>query len=171
MVNKTCTVCKKKFTRQWNLERHLKDIHEIYQSRDNDMVKQRSDPYSYPFSRKKGYFRNSENNMGEINNYQNPPEYNNFPIEFSTYDIHNHGFYENFEPFPIKKEKNLTIGDMIRIRDGLQILRNFLQRIYPNYIVVQQICWLHYRCYTQKSIQPLRDFYIKNNLISLWPRY
>ena len=101
----------------------------------------------------------------------NPPEYNNFPNEFSRYDIHNHGFYENFEPFPIKKEKNLTIGDMIRIRDGLQILRNFLQRIYPNYIVVQQICWLHYRCYTQKSIQPFRDFYMKNNLMYLWLIY
>ena len=105
MVNKTCTVCKKKFTRQWNLERHLKDIHEVYQSRDNDMVMQKSDPYSYPFSRKKGYFRNSENNMGEINNYQNPPEDNNFPNEFSSYDIQIMGFMKILNHFQSKRRR------------------------------------------------------------------
>ena len=29
MEKKICTVCKKRFTRQWNLARHLKDIHNI----------------------------------------------------------------------------------------------------------------------------------------------
>lgn len=172
MVNKTCTVCKKRFTRQWNLERHLKDIHEIYLYRDNDMIKQNSEPYSYPFSIKKEDFRNPENNMNKMNNYQNPPEYHNFTNEFSSYDINNSRIYENFEPVPIdKKENNLTMRDIIRIRDGLQILRNFLQRFYPNYVVVQRIYWLNYLCYTQKSIQPLRDFYKKNNLMYLWTIY
>ena len=95
MDKKICKVCKKGFLRQWNLKRHLKDIHKIHEYRENDMVKQKSEAYSYPFSNKNEDFRNPENNMSEMNYYQNPPEYHNFTNPFSNYDIHNSRIYEN----------------------------------------------------------------------------
>src|SRR5215208_4513880 len=142
MENKNCTICKKRFTRQWNLERHMQDIHHISEYGENHMVKQKYE-------------------------YEGPPYSNPY-----REDLYNSRLYGNFEPFLIEKEENkLTIQDRIRINWGLQILRNFLPRIYPNYVVIQQIGWLNYLCYTKKSIQPLRDFYEKYNLIGLWPSY
>ena len=41
MEKKQCKVCKKRFTRQWNLERHLKGIHNISEYGENNMVKQK----------------------------------------------------------------------------------------------------------------------------------
>ena len=108
----------------------------------------------------------------KLDNYENPPKYHNFTKHSSSSDFYNNRFYDNFEPVLIdKKEYKLTIRDKIRIQWALQILRNFLQQIYPNYVVIQQICWLNYLCYTQNSIQPLRDFYKKYNLMNLWPLY
>jgi hypothetical protein len=174
MENKNCTICKKRFTRQWNLERHMQDIHHISEYGENDMVKQKYEgsPYSNPSIFKNEQLRNFENNMTEMDYNQNPPENHTFSNHYSREDLYNNRFYENFEPFPPeKKENRLTIRDIVRIRRGLQILRNFLQQIYPNQIVIPQIYCLNYLCYTKKSIQPLRDFYEKYNLMGLWPSY
>ena len=112
--------------------------------------------------------------MSEMNYYQNPPEYHNFTNAFSNYDIHNNRVYENVESVPIdKKESRLTIQDMIKIQRALQILRNYLQQFYPqlpNVIIMHQMRWLYYRCYTQKSIQPLRIF-IKGTILGIFGRY
>jgi hypothetical protein len=174
MENKNCTICKKRFTRQWNLERHMQDIHHISEYGKNNMVKQKYEgsPYSYPSIFTNEQLRNFENNMTEMDYNQNPPENHTFSNHYSREDLYNNRFYENFEPFPPeKKENRLTIRDIVRIRRGLQILRNFLQQIYPNQIVIPQIYCLNYLCYTKKSIQPLRDFYEKYNLMGLWPSY
>ena len=174
MERKICQVCNKSFTRQWNLERHVKDIHYISEYGENDMVKQKyEDPsYSYSLTIKNEQFRNSENNTTDMNYYEDPPEYHNFTNLCLNKDLYNKRFYQHFQPFPInKKEDKLTLRDMIRIRLGLQILINFLQRIYPYHVVMIQICWLNYLCCTKKSIQPLRDFYQKNGLMHLWPLY
>lgn len=40
MKKKVCNLCKKRFTRQWNLGRHMQDIHHISESCENHMVKQ-----------------------------------------------------------------------------------------------------------------------------------
>jgi hypothetical protein len=107
-----------------------------------------------------------------MDSYQNPPGYHTFINQYYSEDLYNNRFNGHFKPFPIEQEKNkLTIQDIIRINRGLQILRNFLPRIYPNHVVIPQICWLNYLCYTKKSIQPLRDFYEKNYLMGLWPLY
>ena len=127
----------------------------------NNLVKQKYEvtPNSYSSTIRKEQFRNCKNNMTEMDYYENPSEYHKFTKHSSSNDFNNNRFYDNFEPVLIdKKEYKLTIRDMIRIRRALQILRNFLQQIYPNYVVIQQICWLNYLCYTQNSIQPLRDF-------------
>jgi hypothetical protein len=174
MEKKACNLCNKRFTRQWNLERHIQDIHHISEYGQNDMVKQKYEgpPYPYPSTNRNERYSNSENNTTEMYYYENPPEYPNLTNHYYRYDFYNNRLYSNFESVPIdKKENKLTIRDMIRIRRALQILRNFLQRIYPTYVVVQQICWLNYLCYTQNSIQPLGDFYKKYNLMHLWPLY
>jgi uncharacterized Zn-finger protein len=174
MEKKVCNLCSKRFTRQWNLERHIQDIHHISEYKANAMVKQKYEDSLYPYHSTIRYerYNNSENNTSELYYYANPAEYPNSTNHYSSYDFYNNRFYENFEPVQIdKKENKLTIRDMIRIRRALQILRNFFQRIYPNYVVIQQIFWLNYLCYTQKSIQPLKDFYKKYNLMHLWPLY
>jgi uncharacterized Zn-finger protein len=40
MEKKVCNLCKKRFTRQWNLERHMQDIHHISEYGENNLVKQ-----------------------------------------------------------------------------------------------------------------------------------
>ena len=172
MEKKVCNLCKKRFTRQWNLGRHMQDIHHISESCENHMVKQKYEdpPYSNPSRLRNEQLRNSKTNTTQMDSYKNPHEYHTFTNHYRE-ELYNSRLYRNFEPFPIEKEENkLTIQDMIRINCGLQILRNFLPRIYPNY-VIWQICWLNYLCYTKKSIQPLRDFYEKYNLMGLWPSY
>jgi hypothetical protein len=174
MEKKVCNLCKKRFTRQWNLERHKQNIHHISEYGENNLVKQKYEvpPNSDSSTIRKEQFRNCKNNTTEMDYYENPSEYHNFTKHSSSNDFYNNRFYDNFEPVLIdKKEYKLTIRDMIRIRRALQILRNFLQQIYPNYVVIPQICWLNYLCYTQNSIQPLRDFYKKYNLMNLWPLY
>ena len=172
MEKKVCNLCKKRFTRQWNLGRHMQDIHQISELCENHMVKQKYErpPYSNPSILRNEQLRNSKTNTTKMDSYQNPSGYHTFTNHYYSEDLYNNRFYGNFEPFPIEKEKNkLTIQDIIRITRGLQILRNFLPRIYPNHVVIQLICWLNYLCYTKKSIQPLRDFYEKNYLMRLWP--
>ena len=172
MNKKECEVCNKMFTRQWNLERHMQDIHQISEYGENERMNQKyEDPhYSNHSTLRNEQFRTRANNTTEIDYYENPPQYYNFANHYASKDSYNDRGYENFEPFPMeKKEKKLTITNRVKIIRGLQILKNFLPRIYPHHVVIQQIYWLNYLCYTQNSIQPLRDFFKKNNLMHLWP--
>ena len=88
MEKKICTVCKKRFTRQWNLARHLKDIHNISDYGENDITKRKNDRsmYSsiYPIKNKR--FRNSYTQLNEMNRYPNTPQYHNFTLRFA-YDM------------------------------------------------------------------------------------
>ena len=43
MEKKICTVCKKRFTRQGNVDRHFKDIHNISDYGENDITKRKND--------------------------------------------------------------------------------------------------------------------------------
>jgi hypothetical protein len=152
----------------------MRDVHHLAEYRENDLFKQKNEgpPYSYSSTISNEQFRNSKNITSEMDYYENPLEYHNFKKHYFGNNFYNKSCYDNFEPVPIdNKEYKLTIPDMIRIRRALEILRNFLQRIYPNYVVIQQICWFNYLCYTHNSIQPLRDFYKKYNLMHLWSLY
>lgn len=172
MIKKECKICKKRFTRQWNLERHIRDIHHISEYGENDRVKQKYEDlsYSYPSTFTNEWYGKSENNTTEMDYYENPPEYPNFTNHYTRYDLYNNRSYGNFVPVPREKDENtLTNTDKRRIQYALGILSNFLQGIFPNHVVIPQICWLHYYCYSKRSIQPLRDFYKKNNFMHLWP--
>ena len=173
MEKKTCNKCKKRFTRQWNLNRHLKDIHNISYSGENDIVKKKYDLPTYSSSSpiNNEHFRNSENKLVEMNYNPNRPKHPNFTDRFSPDGGYNNGFYQNYELFPVdKKEPKLTIQDGIRIITALQILQNLLPRFYPNNNVIRAICVLRYQCYIKHSDQPLKDFYKQYNLWHLWPK-
>ncbi|MGI9011922.1 MAG: hypothetical protein ACR2F1_12140 [Nitrososphaeraceae archaeon] len=157
---------KKRFTRQWNLARHLKDIHNISDDGEHDIVKQKYDHpnYSNPSPIKNEQIRNSENKMSEMNYNLHPPKYHNFTNRFSS-DGYYYNSYENFELFPVDKKKpKLTLQDRIRIQKCLGDLKNILLRYLPNHAVIGMIRWLNYQCCTQHSDQPLKDFCRKNNL-------
>ena len=169
---KVCQICERSFTRQWNLDRHMQGIHNIPTNGEYYRIKPKYEGplYTYPSSFRNEQFRNYENNTTETGYYENPSVYPYITYNYSSHDSYNNRFYDDFEPVsPDKKEKKLTFHDVLRIQRGLKILINYLQRIYPNSVVYQQIYWLNYLCYTKKSIQPLRDFYQKKNLMYIWP--
>ena len=80
MEKKICTVCKKRFTRQWNVDRHFKDIHNISDYGENDITKRKNDRFMYSsiYPSKNKRFRNSYTQLNEMNRYPNTPQYHNF---------------------------------------------------------------------------------------------
>ena len=109
---KLCNKCNKRFTRQWNLQRHLKSIHNNSDFGKNDNVKQKHDrpTYSDPSPIKNQHSWYSENKISHMKHYPNPSNYHNFTNRFYSEEDYNNWFYQNYELFPIeKKEPKLTI--------------------------------------------------------------
>jgi hypothetical protein len=71
MQKRKCNKCNKLFTRQWNLERHLQDVHEIYDDTKTEMGNQKIHEYNY-------WQRNieSNNNFWINSNYIDDMNYN-----------------------------------------------------------------------------------------------
>ena len=112
MEKKICTVCKKLFTRQWNLDRHLKYIHNISDYGENDITKRKNDRsmYSFIYPIKNEPFRISDNQMNEINHYPITPQNHNFTQGFASDICYNNWLYQKYEFVPKdKKEPKLTI--------------------------------------------------------------
>jgi hypothetical protein len=167
-----CNKCKKRFTRQWNLQRHLKSIHNISDYGKNDIVKQKyyHPIYSDPSTINNEHSMNPEHKMSDLKHDPSPSKYHNFTNRFYSEGYYNNWFYQNYELFSIeKKEPKLTIQDGIRIQTALRILKNVLPRFYPYNAVIRALCWLNYQCNTKHSDQPLKDFYKKYNIWYLWP--
>lgn len=172
MEKKKCNKCRKRFTRRWNLTRHLKYIHNLSDDGQHDIVKPKYDrpTYSSPSPIKNEYIMNSENKMSEMNYNLHPPKSHNFTKRFFGDEYYNNGCYQNYELFTVdKKEPKLTIPDGIRIINALRILQHILPRFYPNNVVIRVICFLKYQCYTKHSDEPLKDFYKQHGLWHLWP--
>jgi hypothetical protein len=172
MKKKVCNKCNKRFTRQWNLQRHLKSIQNISEYGKNDNVKQKYDrpTYSDPSPIKNEHSSYCENTISHMKHYPNPSNYHNFTNRFYSEGDYNNCFYQNDELFSIeKKGPKLTIQDGLRIQTALRILKNVLPRFYPYNAVIGALCWLNYQCYTKHSDQPLKDFYKKYYIWHLWP--
>jgi hypothetical protein len=106
MEKKVCNLCKKRFTRQWNLERHkqdihhiseyghMQDIHHISEYGKNNLVKQKYEvpPNTDSSTIRKEQFRNCKNNTTEMDYYENPSEYHNFTKHSSSNDFITIGF-------------------------------------------------------------------------------
>jgi hypothetical protein len=171
MRNEECKVCKKRFTRQWNLQRHLKSIHNISDGKNN-LFKQRYDrPIDVDsFSIKNEHASNPENKISELKPYRNTYKYQNFINRFYSNKYYNNGFYQNYELLPIeKKEPKLSLQDYIRIQRASLILKNILPRYYSEIIVNNSLYWVLRQCNTKQSDQPLKDCFKRYNLGHLWP--
>jgi hypothetical protein len=95
MKKKLCYKCNKRFTKQWNPQRHLKSIHNISDYGKNDIVKQKYDrpTCSDPFSIKNEHSRYSENTMSDMKHYPNPSKDHNFTNRFYREGDYNNWFY------------------------------------------------------------------------------
>ena len=172
MKNKRCNKCKKMFTREWNLQRHLKSIHHISDYSKNNLVKQNYGRHTYsdPSPIKIDHASHPENKISELKPYPNPSIYHNIENRYYSDIDYNNGFYLNYELLPIeKKEPKLTIQDGIRIQRAFIILKNILLQFYPYNHVVNLLYWVNRQCNTKQSDQPLKDIFIKYNLSHFWP--
>lgn len=179
-----CNICGQSFTRKWNLQRHLRDV-------DHDVIDKKyiakediDNRYSLPINnnRYNSNFSNTENNMKEIYPNQNFSNNNNFRTNFPPYG------YNNVQPYPypyqypylpfinpitnsqpnIEKEE-WTQNDRIKMQKALEILRNRLKKIHHPRNVSKIIKYLHYRCLDEKSIEPLKKYFVNNYLGAFWP--
>jgi hypothetical protein len=133
MKKKLCNKGNKRFTRPWNLQRHLKNIYNISEYGKNDNVKQKYDrpTYSDPSPIKNEHARYSENKISEMKHYPNPSKYHNFTNRSYSEGDYNNWFYQKHEQFHIeKKEPKLTIQDGIIIQTALRI-KKCSTTIYP----------------------------------------
>ena len=89
-----CNICYKKFTRKWNLERHLYDVHEVQDDLRKARIKQEIDVPNHLSNmvEPKRKILNRDNNMSQspqynqsyYNNNNNLP--NNLPYYYYGYD-------------------------------------------------------------------------------------
>jgi hypothetical protein len=176
MHEKICKLCSKIFTRRWNLERHLQDVHKIYDNTKEDYLKSEIIDYNdlpNNIDRNRN-FRNksNDNNINEVINNENSYYYNNFSNTFPSPADYIGKFdpYSNFNPSPLEKEKRLSLDDKIRIQKVLTILENHLKKIgYPPGHIFRLKTWLNYRCSSAKTDEPLKKFLVHRKLGYLWP--
>ena len=174
MIKKRCYRCNRLFSRQWNLERHLQDVHEI-----NDDIKKEErrggiDGYDYEFGQLN---MNNANNLKKTENNNNDMDYNGNSYYYDNFsNIYPIPRYYNIEPYIYanynslcKEEKILSIDDKIKIQKVLKVVENYLERIYPKYYVFLIISRLRHRCLREKSDEPLKKYLVKNNMGHLWP--
>ena len=172
MNKKRCDRCNRLFSRQWNLERHLQDVHEI----NNDIKKRRGriDGYDYEYEQLN---INSANNLKKTENNYNDMDYNGNSYCCNNFsNIYPNSGYNNSEPYIysnynslFKEEKTLSNDDKIKIQKVLKFVENYLKRLYPKSNVFPIISWLRYRCLREKSDEPLKKYLFKNNMGHLWP--
>jgi hypothetical protein len=172
MKKEICNICKKSFTRQWNLHRHLKSIHNISEYGKNNIVKPRYDRpiYSDPSTIQDEYARNPENKISESKAYRNTYKYQNFKNRFYIDGNYNNWSHQNYKLLTIENEEpKLTIQDYRRIQTACLILKNILSRFYPYIVVTNMLYWVIRQCNTKQSDQPLKDCFKRYNLGHLWP--
>jgi hypothetical protein len=175
MKQKKCNLCKKIFTRRWNLERHLQDVHKIYDNTKKDNINPEFIDYGdlpNNINRNSNRNKNNDNNISEMINNENSYYYNNFSNTFPYPAYYNGEFYpySNFNPSPFEKEKRLSLEDKIKIQKVLTDLESHLIKIgCPMEFVFRLKRWLKYRCSCAKTDEPLKKYLVNNNFGNLWP--
>lgn len=167
MKKYTFNICKRIFTRDWNLRRHMQDVHRLVADYTKKTHINQENGY-YPPPINNIFYK--ENKMDYSSNYkQNPYYHNNFYNYFP-----NHGYYldgsfpSNFNS-QTKENRRLNVDDKIKIQKVLQILENHLYKIgIPIFFVSVIITWLNHRCFIEKSYEPLKKYLTDYNLGYLW---
>lgn len=173
-----CNICYKKFTRKWNLERHLYDVHEAHYDLRKARIKQEFDVRNH-LSKTVGPNRkilNTDNNLNKTQYNQSYYNNNNLPNNLPYYY---YGFDNNTASYPYsninsqyeeeeQEEKKLSIDDKIKIQKILKNLENYLEKFYPRVFIFQILSWLRYQCLTKKSEEPLKRFLVQKNIGFLW---
>ena len=172
---KVCTICYKKFTRKWNLDRHLYDVHDVHDDLRKDRIKQEIvvQDHLSNMAESKGKILNKDNDNNMNQTQYNRSYYNNNNFPNTLY--YNYHYYNYAYPYPNlyfhyrEEERKLTIYDKIKIQKILKNLENYLEKFCPRPFIFQILSWLRYQCLSQKSDQPLKKFLVRNNLGFLWP--
>ena len=107
MHKKECNKCNKLFSRQWNLDRHLQDVHEIYDDTKKEKRSREIDDYNY---RQRNIDSNNNfwipsNNSDDIN-YNQSSYSNNFSNTFPNLGYYHgeHFLFSNFNSQSIEKK-------------------------------------------------------------------
>jgi|GEM_PF-2475003 len=174
MNKKRCDRCNRFFSIQWNLERHLQDVHEI-----NDDIKKEKrrggiDGYDYEYGQLN---MNSAINLKKAENNNNDMDYNGNSYCYNNFsNIYPSTEYYNIEPYIysnynsiFKEKKTLSSDDKIKIQKVLKSVENYLERFCPKSTVFPIISYLRYRCLREKSDEPLKKYLVKNNMGHIWP--
>jgi hypothetical protein len=174
MDNTLCKVCNKIFTRKWNLERHLQDIHGIYNKPENQNITSEIDnnTSSQRYNNTNHIFRDSYNdgNMNQMDYSGQYNNYNNFAQNYSYHEYYRQRYpWSNFNLQLEKEPKRWTYDDKIRLQRGLKILQNHLQSFYPPPFVSGIILMLRRKCNSEKSDEPLKKYFVQMNIGDRWP--
>ena len=176
--NNICYICSRKFTRRWNLQRHLYDLHEAHDDLRQDRIKQEIDVPNHLSNMVEPNRKvlNRDNNMNQSPQY-NQSYYNNNNLP-NNLPYYYYGFDNNTSSYPYsninsqykeeKEEKRLCIDDKIKIQKVLKNLENYLEKFCHSTVIFQIVSWLLYQCLTQKSDKPLKKFLVQNNIGFLW---
>ena len=174
-----CNICYKNFTRKWNLDRHLYDVHEVQNDLRRVRIKQGIDvpnnlsnmvePERKILNRDNTMSQSPQYNQSYYNNNNNLP--NNSPYYYYGYDNNTSSSYpySNIDSrYKEEEKKRLSIDDKIKIQKILKNLENYLEKFYTRAFIFQIILWLRHQCFTQKSDEPLKKFLVQKNIGFLW---
>ena len=78
-------------------------------------------------------------------------------------------FNSNINSQPKIEKKEWTTNDRIKVQKALKILQNYLSKIYYPSYTYRMIKLLHDRCSSERSIEPLKQFFVSKYLGHLWP--
>jgi hypothetical protein len=171
-----CNICYKKFTRKWNLERHLYDIHEFHNNVNNARRKQGIEVPDHLLNMvepNRKILKKEDNNMNHTqynqSYYNNNNLPNNSPYYYYGFDNNTSSdLYSNINSQYKEDKKRLSIDDKIKIQKVLKNLENYLKKYYPHMFIFRILSWLYYQCLTQKSDEPLKKFLVQKNIGFLW---
>jgi hypothetical protein len=167
----TCSICKGIFTRDWNLKRHIQDVHGLadYTKKSNINQGIKENDYYSPSNSNSSY---KEKDMDYRNNYKkNPCYYDIFYTNFPNDGYYIHGsFPDLIFNSQTTENRELNDNDKIEIQKVLKILEDHLKKVgVPVTFVFGIITLLKRRCFSEKSDEPLKNFLITHNLGYLWP--